>query len=203
MNYLELKDQVPNPPCTSPKRPNTPSSQKTQPSRIKIAKGSKKTGRDHQSTRRQYKVRLIKKPLVLPKTSATLVPTTAVTTATTTPSTISIPVGAITPWPSTSSPSTNLFVTRSWPKPHNEGITPMSVPEEKQEMKALTSKYKIPPTREISTSHPALSITQSSTTVNVMVAMNTPSPAKRCQRWGLPCPFCVQSTPHPSPVESD
>ena len=23
-----------------------------------------------------------------------------------------------------------------------------------------------------------------------------------CKKWGPPCPFCVQSTPHPSPVES-
>ena len=27
--------------------------------------------------------------------------------------------------------------------------------------------------------------------------------AKRCKRWGPPCPFCAQSAPHPSPVESD
>ena len=29
------------------------------------------------------------------------------------------------------------------------------------------------------------------------------STCRTCKRWGLPCPFCVQSTPHPSPVVSD
>ena len=29
------------------------------------------------------------------------------------------------------------------------------------------------------------------------------STCRMCKRWGLPCPFCTQSGPHPSPVESD
>ena len=80
-------------------------------------------------------------------------PTTAVITATTTLSTISNLASAITLWPSSSSTSVNLFVTRSWPKPHNKGNTQMSVPEEKQKVRALDlSKYKILPAREITAS---------------------------------------------------
>ena len=30
-----------------------------------------------------------------------------------------------------------------------------------------------------------------------------PSTCRTCKRWGLPCPFCAQSAPDPSPVESD
>ena len=134
----------------------------------------------------------------------TLVPTAAVTTATTTPSTISNLVSAISLWPSTSSASANSFVTRSWPKPQNEGNSPMSIPEGKQEVRAFDlSKYAIPPTRETTTSWPALSVTHNSALAKVMVAMNTLSPAKRYKRWGPLCPFCAQSALHPSPVKSD
>ena len=96
---MELKEQVSNPPNTSPpypKRSDTPSPQKHQPSKTKITKGSKKRSRDDQSNGRQYKVRIIEKPLVFPRASVTLVPTAAVTTATTTPPTISNLVIAIT-----------------------------------------------------------------------------------------------------------
>ena len=51
----------------------------------------------YQSSRRKYKVRLIEKPLVLPRAPATLVPTTTVTTSTTTQPTISNMMSAITP----------------------------------------------------------------------------------------------------------
>ena len=86
--YLELKDQVADPPCTNPsypERPDTSSPQKVQASRNKITKESKKRNRDHQANRRQYKVRLIENPLVLPRALETLIPTTAVTTTTATP----------------------------------------------------------------------------------------------------------------------
>ena len=97
--YLELKDQVANPPhpnLTYPKRPNTPSPQKVQTSRNKITKESKKRSRDHQTNRRQYKVRLIEKPLVLPRVSVTLIPTTTVNATTATTPTMSNPASAIT-----------------------------------------------------------------------------------------------------------
>ena len=35
-----------------------------------------------------------------------------------------------------------------------------------------------------------------------MVATNTPSSSNKCKRWEPPCPFCVHSAPHPSPVDS-
>ena len=97
---------------------------------------------------------LIEKHLVLPRASMTLVPTTTVTTAATTLPTISSLMSATTPWPSTSA---YLFVTRFWPKPQNEENTPMSVLEEKQEVRTLDlSKYKIPQTRDKATSCKAL-----------------------------------------------
>ena len=199
--YLDLKDQVSNPPHTSPnypERPNTQQLQKTQPARIKITRGSKKRSRDHQYNGRQYKVKLIEKNIVLPRALVILMLTTVVSTVTNTPPTISNPMIAITPWPSTSSASVNLFVTRSWSMSHNEGNTPMSAPEEMQKVRALDlSKYKIPPAREITPFHPEPSVTQNSAMDKIMAAMNTPSPAKRCYRWRPLCLFCVQSAHTP------
>ena len=80
----------------------------------------------------------------------------------------------------------------------------MSVPEEKQKVGKLDlSKFKNPPAREITTSHSAPLVTENSTIANITAATNTPSPAKMCKRWGSACPFCVQSAPHPSPMDSD
>ena len=47
------------------------------------------------------------------------------------------------------------------------------------------------------------SATNNPAMANIMVSTSTPSPAKMCKRWGLPCPFCAQSTQHPSPVDSN
>ena len=35
------------------------------------------------------------------------------------------------------------------------------------------------------------------------ITMMVASTCRMCKRWGLHCPFCAQSTLHPSPVESD
>ena len=163
-----------------------------------------KRSRNHQANRRQYKVRLIEKPLVLSRASVTLTPTTTVTTTTTTPPTTSNTVSVITPWPSTSSASANLFISILWPRTHNKEDTPMSVLEEKQKVRKLNlSKFKNSPAREITTYHPVPSVTENSVMASIMVATNTPSPAKMYRRWGPPCPFCVQSAPHPFPVDAD
>ena len=39
--------------------------------------------------------------------------------------------------------------------------------------------------------------------VSIMVATAAPSVDRKCKRWGLPCPFCTQSAPYPSLVDSD
>ena len=52
------------------------------------------------------------------------------------------------------------------------------------------------------------------TTINTMTRTASPkmntntnplmtSACRTCKRWRPPCPFCVQSSPHPLPVESD
>ena len=136
---------------------------------------------------------------MLPGVLATLIPTTIVATTTATQPTMSNPLSTPTPWPSTFPASVNLFVTRSRPMPPNKEDNPMPVPEEKQKMRGLDlSKFKIPPAREITTSHPAPSVMENSAMASIMAATNTPSPGKRCKRWGPPCPSCVQS-PHTPP----
>ena len=47
------------------------------------------------------------------------------------------------------------------------------------------------------------SATDNPTMASIMATTSTPSPAKMCKRWGLLCPFSAQSTPHPSPIDSD
>ena len=96
------------------------------------------------------------------------------------------------------------YIPRSWPRPCNKGDTPMLVLEEKQKARKLDLlKLKIPPIREITTSHPMPSATDKSAMTSIMATTSTPSPAKMCKRWGLPCPFYAQSTQHPCPVDSD
>ena len=106
--YLELKDQVADPPHpnpTYPERPDTPSPQNVQASMNRMTKQSRKRSRNHQANRRQYKVRLVEIPLVLSRALATLIPTTAVTTTTATPTTMSNSIMAtkITPSPAKTS----------------------------------------------------------------------------------------------------
>ena len=50
---------------------------------------------------------------------------------------------------------------------------------------------------------PPAAETTTSTMASAMVAATAQSTDKDCKRWGPPCPFCVQSAPHPSPVDSD
>ena len=195
-----------------------------------MARESKKRSKNHQVGRRQYKVRMIEKPLLLSRTSATSTPRTTITTTTTgTLPTMSNSVITTTTWPSTTSTMANLFVSNSSntlrtphiPNPQipmewntaspksNPGLshkedTPMPTPEEKQKVRKLDlSKLRSPPIREITSSHPKPPTTNTPTTPSITVTADTPSPAKMCKRWGPPCPFCAQSTPHPSPVDSD
>ena len=77
-------------------------------------------------------------------------------------------------------------------------------PEEKQKVRKLDLlKLWNPPIREITSSHPEPLTTNTPTMASIMATADMPSPAKTCKRWGLPCPFCAQSAPHPSPVDSD
>ena len=79
----------------------------------------------------------------------------------------------------------------------------MPVPEEKQKARKLDlSKLKNPPMREITTSCPIPSATDNPTIASIKVTTSTPSPAKMCKGWGLPCLLCVQSAQHSSPVDS-
>ena len=85
--YLELKDHVADPPHSYPtysNRPNTPTPQKLQASRTGMVREPKKRNKNHQVGRRQYKVRIIGKPLLLSRISATSAPRTTVITTTTT-----------------------------------------------------------------------------------------------------------------------
>ena len=84
--YLELKDQVADPPHpnpTYPDRPNAPYPMILQAFRNRMAKESKKRSRSQQAGRRKYKVRLIEKPLVLSRALTTLIPITTIYTAAT------------------------------------------------------------------------------------------------------------------------
>ena len=113
--YVEVKENTTNPlhpNPTYPDRPNTPLPQKLQASKKRMARESKKRDKNHQVGRRQYKVRIIEKPLLLSKALATSAPRTAVTTTTTaTLPTMSNQVIASTTWPSTTSTTVNLFVS--------------------------------------------------------------------------------------------
>ena len=128
-----------------------------------------------------------------------------------------------TPWPSTFPAPANLFFIRSWQMPPNKEDNPMPVPEEKQIIRGLDLlKFKNPPARVITTSHPTPSVmannsatTSNSTTssnsttasnsamASIKAAINTLSSGKKCNIWEPQCPFCTQSAPHPSPVDSD
>ena len=80
----------------------------------------------------------------------------------------------------------------------------MPVPEEKQKARKLDlSKLKNPPGREITTSCPMPPAICNPSTASIMVTLSTPSAAKMCKGWGLPCLCCAQSTQHPSSVDSD
>ena len=67
------------------------------------------------------------------------------------------------------------------------------------------SKFKTPEaTRPTSSqSMPPAIKTATSTMASTTVAATAQSSNRACKRWGLPCPFCAQSAPHPSLVDSD
>ena len=88
--------------------------------------------------------------------------------------------------------------------PYNKEDTSMPFPEEKQKSRKLDlSKLKNPPIREITNSCPMPSGTDSPTMASIMAATCTPSPAKTCKRWELPCLFCAQSANTPSQWTQD
>ena len=195
--YLELKDLVAKPPCPSPtypERPDRPSLQRAKISKSDTSKETKKRNKTQQ-TNRQFKVRVVEKPLILPRVSATLIPTTAATT----PPTMSNPTRATTPWPSTFLASANLFVTRSWPVPPKKESNPTLAKQKVMESKGASA-------RKIAISHSLPFIQQGSTTAsnltttNITAVPNTQSPGKRCN---VSCPICTQSASCPSPVDSD
>ena len=218
MTYLELKDQVFNPPHpnpTYPERPNIPLPQIVQASRSRMTKESKKRSGNHQANRRQYKVRWMEKPLVISRALATLIPAAAVTTTTATPPTMSNSMSGIATWSSISSTTANLFVSnpssisrtlevpkpqipRLWSRPYNKEDTPM--PVHRKERKLDLSKLKNPPIREVANSCPMPWATDNPTMASITVTTSAPSPAKMCKRWGLPYLFCAKSICHPSQV---
>ena len=67
------------------------------------------------------------------------------------------------------------------------------------------SKFKNFVARKPKSSHPLppAAETTTSTMVSIMVATTAPSLDRTCKGWRLPCLFCAQSTPYPSPVDSD
>ena len=113
--YLEMKENTtnplhPNPTC--PDRPNTPLFQKPHVSRKRMVGEPKKRNKNHQIGRRQYKVRIIEKCLLLSRASATSATRTPFTTTTTAnPPTMSNPVIATATWPLTISTTANLFIS--------------------------------------------------------------------------------------------
>ena len=124
--YLELKDQVADPPHPCPtyhERSDMPSLQKAQTSKDDTSKEKKKRTKSQQTDKRQYKVRVVEMPIIVPRVSATLIPTTAAAT----PSTMFNPRWATTPWPSSIPASVNLFVTRTWSIPPSKESSPALV----------------------------------------------------------------------------
>ena len=134
-NYLELKDHIVDPLCPNPAYPDTPNAappQKLQASRKRMVREYNKRSKNHQVGRRQYKVRIIEKPLLLSRTTANSTPRTNVTTTAAIPSTMSNPAIATTTWPSTTSTTANFFVLNlpntlrspKTPKPQRPNQTP-------------------------------------------------------------------------------
>ena len=67
------------------------------------------------------------------------------------------------------------------------------------------SKFKTPVATKPMSSQlmPPATKTATSTMPSTMIAATAPSSNRKCKRWGLPCPFCIQSALHHSPVDSD
>ena len=150
--------------------------------------------------KRQYKEKVVEIPLILPRVSATLIPTTVSTT----PPKMSNPTRATTPWPPTFPALANLFVTRSWPIPPNKESNPSSA--EQKMMESNLPKSKSTPTRKTTISHPPPLVPKESTisgnpaATNIMAVPSMQSPGERCKAL---CPISAQSTTHPSQADSD
>ena len=138
--YLEERRSNANPfhpTHTFSDRPTTPPPMNSQAPQKRKARDIKKRSRNHQASRRQYKVRRIENPSTsAPRTAAT---TIIIPTLPTTSNSIN-PVIVMSTWPTNSSTTTNLFVSsyssktlrspnvpkpqtfnqtpRSWPRPH-------------------------------------------------------------------------------------
>ena len=66
-------------------------------------------------------------------------------------------------------------------------------------------KLKNPVVKKTTSSHPMLPAAETTTPTMASVtgAATAPYLDRMCKRWGLPCQFCAQPAPHPSPVDSD
>ena len=120
---------------TYPDRPTTPPSAKYQVPEKRKTRDIKKRSRNHQASKRQYKVRRIENPSTsAPRTNAA---TTVTPTSPTTSNSIN-PVIVMSTWPTTSTFTANLFVpsnppntmgipstpnprtSKSWPRPYTQ-----------------------------------------------------------------------------------
>ena len=100
--YVELKDPEANHQCSSPNhpdKPNTPSLQKAPAPKRPANKKQKRRNRSKQANRRQFKVRLIKKPSFPSSVATSPKPKTMTTIATVTQSTRTNPIITYVLWP--------------------------------------------------------------------------------------------------------
>ena len=196
--YLELKDQVVNSPCsnpTYPDRPDIPSTQKSQDHRRVTTKELKKRSRNHQTGRRQYTVRLIKRPLLMSNMAMPLRPEAALTTVTATLPSMTNPIITSTTRPTTISttvtssgfkftqcgiprncqpPITQIIPKAPWKSKHPYGSF-----REKSMRKLDLLKLKNPPIKQMAASCPISS--GKPATANSIVTANI-TPAKMCKR---------------------
>ena len=145
-------------------------------------------------------MRVIEKPIILPRVSGTLIPTTAAIPQ----PMMSNPTRATTMWPSTVPASANLFLTRNWPiPPSKESNTALA----KQKMvESDLSKSESDPVRKTAISHPLPSVQNVSTaatnpaTTNITAVPNIQSPGRKCKAL---CLICAKSATCPSQEDSD
>ena len=141
-----MKDPQANHPHSSPNkpdRPNTPSIQKAPVPRRPANKKQKRRNRSRQANRRQFKVRLIERPLILSSTATSPKPKAMSTTMTVTKPTRMNPIITSVMWPTTkttkvplsiyNAPSARIQDTpnspmpKPWPKPQGRKRTPIPV----------------------------------------------------------------------------
>ena len=119
-------------------------------------------------------------------------------TATATPAILpvmSIPPRGPTPWPNTVPTSANLFITRSWPLPTNNGDS--LKPTMQKMIKSDPSHTENTP-RETTIPHPVSLITENYTAASSPATTNIVGTSKSQEEiWGPSCQWCAQSTSHP------